>query len=45
MLRVNYRFMGSRVEVLITKAVLARVFSRFIMVLINGFITFMIKGG
>jgi hypothetical protein len=45
MLKVNYWFMASRVKVLLTRAVMARVFSRFIIFILNTFIMFMLKGG
>ena len=45
MLKVNYWFMGPRVEVLLTRAVLARVFPRFIMFMLNWLIMVLLKGG
>jgi hypothetical protein len=45
MLRVNYWLMASRVEAVIIKVAFPRVFSCFIMVMLNRFIMIMLKGG
>ena len=45
MLKVNYWLMASRVTGLITRVAFPRVFSRFIIFMLNGLIIFLLKGG